>query len=108
MLHIGPIAPTVNGHRHAVVRMVAQRLGGGPLRRLGDQVDRPVEADGQHVIAVGQRFIGALVFHIGAEAADPSGDRFAAIGMGADLARQTEQPQGGFQGDLGRHHALGQ
>ncbi len=37
-----------------------------------------------------------------AEAADPGDDRLAGLGMAAELARKSEQPQSGFEIDIGR------
>ena len=60
---------------------------------VADQHDRPVQADGEHVLVARQGGIGAVVVDVGAEAAEPGGDGFAGFGMRPDLPRQGEQSE---------------
>ncbi len=99
MAQIRTIAATVQGNRLLVVGMDADRLARlgatatAAAAALGEQRDRPVEPDGQHVVVGAERFVDRAVLEIGTEAADAGGDRLAALGVAADLARQRQQRQ---------------
>ena len=57
---------------------------------LGDQRDRTVEADIEHLIAGLEAGIGLLMLDERPETAEPGGDRLAGLGMPADFARQRQ------------------
>ena len=86
--------------------MLAEAAHRGEL--LGQHVDRPVDADGQHVVVAVKRGEDRSHLHVGAEPADARLHRFAALGMDADDARQRQQPQGLLQRDAVALHPLGQ
>src|SRR5262245_45549486 len=65
------------------------------VARLGYNGDGAIEADSQHVVVSAYRGEGFAVFEIRAKPADARDDRFAAVGMPTDLARQGQQPQRG-------------
>ena len=67
---------------------------------LGDQRHRAVEADGEHVVAGFEIGVGLAVLDVGAEAADAGQDRFAVLGMLADLARQRQQAERAVEIDV--------
>ncbi len=109
MLHIGTVAALVQGHRLAVGRMgaqIPQGAHGGPAlaASLGQERDRPVHADRQHVV-VGAQADEAVMLDIGAVAVDPRLDHLAGLGMLADLARQRQEGQRQLQGQIVRLQA---
>src|SRR6185437_14928955 len=54
----------------------------------------------------GDRGVFGAVLEIGAEAADPRGDRLAGLRMAADVARQREQALRGVERDVARNHSF--
>src|SRR5690348_2029585 len=83
-------------HRAAGRRMLAQNLdrfgrAAAEFARLGQQADRAVEADRQHVVVRRQRLVDLAVPDIGAEAADAGDDHFTVLRMRADVARQRQE-----------------
>src|SRR6202011_3913326 len=94
------VAALLDQNRPAALRMVAERAarvgaetaalaGIGPL--LGDQRDRAVEADREHVLARIQVRVSLALLHVGAKAPDAGQDRLATLRALADFARQREQ-----------------
>ena len=110
MLHIGAVAALFQGYRRAVVGVGAElaQHRAAALAGFGQQNHGAVEADGEHVIALLQRFELVVMFDIGAEAPDAGADHLAAFGMRADIARQRQQADGGRQIDHVRHRVTRQ
>ena len=108
MLDVGAVAAFVQGHRLAVARMVAQRLQGrrAAALGLGEQIDRPVETDGQDVFVRRNRLVGVGLAHVGAVASDAGGDLRAFVA--AQGARQRQQAECRRQVDAVGGHALRQ
>src|SRR5262249_7491921 len=93
--HVGPVAPLLDQDRRATLRMVTERAArigaeaaalAGIGAFLGNQRDRAVEPDGEHVLARVEVGVGLAVLHVGAVAADAGQDRFAVLRALADLA----------------------
>src|SRR6185312_1390148 len=98
MAYIGPVAPVEKIDRRAIRRMPAEALQRrrrpAPRRaRLGEQADGAVEPDRQHVVVLGDRAEILAVLYIRAEAADRRDDHLAILGMGSDVARQSQKLQ---------------
>src|SRR5205814_2893469 len=73
---------------------------------FGNQRNRPIQSDVEHLVASFKAGIGLLLFDERAEAAKPSGDGLAALGVHADFTRQQQQFQSQIQFDVGRRHIL--
>src|SRR5690242_19019512 len=98
MVYIGPVAPIKKIDRRAIRRMRAKALqwrrrAAARRARLGEQADRAVEPDRQHVVVLGDGAEILAVLYIRAEAADRRDDHLAILGMGSDVARQRQKLQ---------------
>ena len=110
MLGVGAEAAAADAHRLAVGRVIAEHAAGHrrrPLLAFAQQHHGAVEADGQHVVVVGQGLVEAAEFEIGAEAANAGGNDLVALGMLADLAGQGQEAQPDVEIDVGGGQALG-
>ena len=90
-----------------------QRLGGGAALAaaggfLGEHLDRAVHADGEDLVDLLEVGVEAAMLDEGPVAADARLDRFAIVGVGADLARKAEQGQGLLERHVIGAPALGQ
>ena len=86
MADIGPIASVLGNDRPALDREIAKRaarIGAEAASArtagafLGDKRHRPIETDREHVIVAAERSKLRPMLEIGAEPADPGGDRLA-------------------------------
>ena len=116
MADIGAVAALLDHHRATLVGMVAERAAGigaeaaafaGIELLLGDQRDRAIEPDVEHVVAGLEIGVGLAVLDVGAEAADAGQDRLAVLRMLADLARQRQQAERALEVDVVGGEPLG-
>ncbi len=75
---------------------------------LRDQVDSPVEADGEHLFHIREVGVLAVVQDERPVAAEAGGDRLARLGVEADVARQGQQLQRLFERQAARLPAFGE
>ena len=90
-----------------------ERSGGGGCAAstrglLREHFDRAVHADGEDFFDIGDVGIGAVVFDVGAVAANACFDQRAIVGMGADRAGQVQKIKGAVKCQAFSAPSLGQ
>ena len=106
MLGEGAEAAALHLHQGSVLRMVAQ--GDAARLGIGQQLHRPVHADGEDVVPGLEALREGAHLQIGAEAAEIGRDLLARLGMESNQARHREQRQRPLQRQRVRVHAAGQ
>ena len=76
------------------------------LRRLRQQINRPIQADFQKIVTILQAGEASLIFQIRAIATKAGLNHLSAFGMHADIARQRQQFQRVFKVDAAGGHAF--
>src|SRR5216684_2028297 len=113
MTDIGTVAAAEQVDRRTVRWVIAedaQRCRPAPAALFGlrQQAHGTIEADGEHVVVLGERLVEVVMLDVGPETADSGYDLLARLGMEAHLARQRQEVQRRGEIDVDRRRALGE
>src|SRR6266849_1198615 len=113
MTDIGTVAAAEQVDRRTVRWVIAedaQRCRPAPAALFGlrQQAHGTIEADGEHVVVLGERLVEVVMLDVGPETADSGYDLLARLGMEAHLARQRQEVQRRGEIDVDRRLALGE